>query len=95
MLLPGHRDTAMSALHRLDISTVEIEKDILRPAEEAAQSQSTSTGLRCLVIFEGRHRTRMGLGLLILGMVQLCGTDGILFVRQFQRAKTPFPLLVA
>ena len=96
MLLPGHRDTAMSALYRLDVSTVEIGKDILRPAEEAARSQSASTGLRCLlVIFEGRHRTRTGLGLLILGMVQLCGMDGIHHVRRFQRAKTPFPLFVA
>lgn len=72
MLLPGHRDTAMSALYRVDLSTVEIRKDILRPAEDAARSQSASTDLRCLlviVVFEGRHRTRTGLGLFILGMV--------------------------
>ncbi|KAL9099384.1 MAG: hypothetical protein Q9163_005113 [Psora crenata] len=70
MLLHGHRDTAMSALKRLDVSTVEIEKDILRPAEDAARSQSASTGLRgLLVIFERQHRTRTALGLFILGML--------------------------
>lgn len=84
MLLHGHRDTAMSALKRLDVSTVEIEIDILRPAEDAARSQSASTGFRgLLVIFERQHRTRTALGLFILGMVQLCGIDGILYVRGF------------
>ncbi len=96
MLLHGRRDTAMSALKRLDVSPVEIEKDILRPAEDAARSQSANTGLRgLLTIFERQHRTRTSLGLFILGMVQLCGIDGILYVCRFPRAKTSLPSLVA
>ena len=92
---PWTSDTAMSALHRLDVSTVEIGKDILRPAEEAARSQSASTGLWCLlVIFEGRHRTRTGLGLFILGMVQLCGIDGITMYVVSKELRLLFPCLL-
>ena len=96
MFLHGDRDIAMKACRLLDVSTVEMEKDILRPAEDAARSPSTNTGLRgLLTIFERQHRTRTILGLFILGMVQLCGIDGILYVCRFPRAKITFPPLVA
>ncbi|KAL8746858.1 MAG: hypothetical protein Q9190_001182 [Brigantiaea leucoxantha] len=81
MVLNGRRTDAKAALKSLGLSATEAEEDILRPAEEAAQAPSEFAGLRgLLTIFERQHRTRTSLGLFILGMVQLCGIDGVLYV---------------
>lgn len=81
MVLHGHRDSAIQDLKSLGVSTYEAEKDILGPAEQESRSQPTTLGLRgLLTIFKRLHRQRTILGLFILGMVQLCGIDGVLYV---------------
>lgn len=81
MVIHSHRDSAVQDLKRLNVSTHEAEKDILGPAEQESRSQPTTSGLRgLLTIFKQQHRQRTILGLFILGMVQLCGIDGVLYV---------------
>ena len=81
MVLHGCRDGAIRALKRLDVSTHEAEKDILGPAEQELRSKPTTSGLQgFLIIFNRQHLRRTMLGLFILGMVQLCGIDGVLYV---------------
>ena len=81
MVLHNHREQAIHAVKRLDISTQEAEKDILGPAEQELRSQAPNSGFKgLLTVFERKHIWRTMLGLFILGMVQLCGIDGILYV---------------
>lgn len=81
MVLHNHRDQAIHDLKRLDVSIREAEKDILGPAEQELRSQAPSSGFQgLLTIFKREHLRRTMLGLFILGMVQLCGIDGILYV---------------
>jgi len=78
LLLHDRRDEALRELERLDISSVEAEKDIIRPAE---LSRSTiPTRKTYLSIFNRQYRLRTMLGLFVLGMVQLSGIDGVLYV---------------
>ena len=74
----GRRQEAMYEIARLDISEVEVEKDILRPAESAQSSPPDAKAF--LGIFQRQYRFRTMLGLFVLGMVQLCGIDGVLYV---------------
>ncbi|RDW66928.1 hypothetical protein BP5796_09677 [Coleophoma crateriformis] len=59
--LNNRSEEALRSIHRLDISPVEAEKDILRPRP----------------VKEYRGRTM--LAFFILGMLQLCGIDGVLY----------------
>lgn len=78
LLLHDRRDEALRELERLDISRVEAEKDILNPTE---LSRSTiPTRKTYLSIFNRQYRLRTMLGLFVLGMVQLSGIDGVLYV---------------
>ncbi len=69
----------MRNLERLDFSRTEAEKDFLNASEQAALSKSTMQGF--LLIFRRQYRTRTILGLFVLGMMQLSGVDGVLYVR--------------
>jgi MFS family permease len=73
----GKRTEALHALRRLDFSMAEAEKDVLRPTE---QRPSLSAWRGFLLLFRRGYRARTILALFILGMVQLSGIDGVLYV---------------
>lgn len=75
------RIEALQVVERLGIERVEAEKDILTvpaPLDEAER------GLRGLLMpFKRQYRARTILALFVLGMVQLSGIDGVLYVSWF------------
>ncbi|KAK5009471.1 hypothetical protein LTR28_000912 [Elasticomyces elasticus] len=79
LLLNGKRDAAIRELNRLDFSRVEAEKDLLGPAAEQAIAARLSTMEGFLIMFRRQYRSRTILALFVLGMVQLCGIDGVLY----------------
>ena len=78
LLLRGRRDDALRESERLNLSRVEVEKDILTIASRSQSQPSLWQGLS--VVFYRRYRARTTLGLFILGMIQLCGIDGVIYV---------------
>lgn len=78
LILHGRRTDALKSLERLDFSMAEAEKDILRPQE---QGPSLSGWQGFLLLFRRGYRSRTILALFVLGMVQLSGIDGVLYVR--------------
>ena len=87
LLLHGKRDDALRESERLSLSRVEVEKDILTIATRNSSQPSLWQGLS--VVFYRRYRARTGLGLFILGMIQLCGIDGVLYVSSSRTLKQP------
>lgn len=74
----GKRTKALGAIERLNISQVEAEKDILTVTDNQPLHD---TGIGSfLVIFRHQYRARTVLALFILGMTQLSGIDGVLYV---------------
>ncbi len=82
LLLRGRRDDAMREAERLTLARAEVEKDILSTASQDRSRLSLWQGLSS--VFHRRYRVRTSLGLFILGMIQLCGIDGVLYVSQAQ-----------
>lgn len=84
LLAHGNREKAIRELERLDFSTVEAEKDLLGPAAEqqiSASSRRRPGPIEGLVmIFRKPYRKSTLLALYVLGMVQLSGIDGVLYV---------------
>lgn len=78
LLLHGRRDDALRESERLNLTRAEVEKDILAVASRNQPQQSLWQGLSA--IFHRQYRVRTTLGLFILGMIQLCGIDGVLYV---------------
>jgi MFS family permease len=78
LILHGKRAQALKEIDRLNISHVEAEKDILNVQHENTDTVSTIDGF--LMIFKRNYRARTMLALFVLGMVQLCGIDGVLYV---------------
>lgn len=78
LLLRGRRDDAMQESERLTLSRAEVEKDILSSTTPDKSRLSLWQGL--IAVFRRRYRVRTTLGLFILGMIQLCGIDGVLYV---------------
>ncbi|KAF2786693.1 general substrate transporter [Melanomma pulvis-pyrius CBS 109.77] len=77
LVLHGQRARALKEIDRLNISHVEAEKDILNVQHEHSAEVSTLDGF--LMIFRRNYRARTVLALFVLGMVQLCGIDGVLY----------------
>lgn len=76
----GRREDAMKAIEKLDIPRAEADKDILRvPETQAGFEASSLEGF--LILFRRQYRSRTILALFVLGMVQLSGIDGVLYVR--------------
>ena len=75
LMFRNRRDEALRTCERLGLSRVEIEKDILRPG---GQANTPTKGV--LHIFQKPYRMRTTLALFILGMVQLSGIDGVIYV---------------
>lgn len=78
LLLHHRREEALAALERLDIPQAEAEKDILRPVAPGPHRKLSAGDF--LTIFHKQYRGQTMLGLFILGMIQLCGIDGVLYV---------------
>ena len=74
----GRVDEALREADRLKLSRVEVEKDILTTASQERSGLSLWQGLSA--VFHRQNRARTLLGLFILGMIQLSGIDGVLFV---------------
>jgi MFS family permease len=77
LIVHGRRTEAIKALDRLNFSMVEAEKDILNSNE---QRPSLSAWQGFLLLFRRGYRARTILALFVLGMVQLSGIDGVLYV---------------
>ena len=78
LLQHGRRGEALRAIERLEVSRVEAEKDILSP--QGASQPGLTTSKNLLSIFHRQYRLKTILGLFVLGMVQLSGIDGVLYV---------------
>ena len=78
LLLHGRREQALHEIERLEVSRVEAEKDILT-SQLSARPNSTSWK-SLLLMFQPQYRFKTILGLFVLGMVQLSGIDGVLYV---------------
>ena len=78
LLLHGRRDDALRELERLNLTRAEVEKDILTAAGRNRPRPSLWQGLSA--VFTRQYRARTTLGLFILGMIQLCGIDGVIYV---------------
>lgn len=78
LLLNHRREEAVAALERLDIPQAEAEKDILRPVARGPPRKLSAGDF--MTIFKKQYRGQTMLGLFILGMIQLCGIDGVLYV---------------
>ena len=79
-LIYKHRqEDALRELESLDLSREEFEQVISTTTETLSQSPM-SLGQELLMIFRWQYRRRTTLGLFILGMIQLSGIDGVLYV---------------
>ncbi|KAI8179033.1 hypothetical protein K4K48_000445 [Colletotrichum sp. SAR 10_66] len=79
LLLHGRRADAMRALERLDFSRVEAERDFLSTSQ-SEQKPSLSPWQSFTLLFKRGYRTRTTLAIFILGMIQLSGIDGVVYL---------------
>ena len=89
LLVNGRRHDAMGSIDRLDIPRAEVEKDMSKLTARSEAQLSTWQATRA--IFQKKYRLRTILGLFVLGMVQLSGIDGVLYVS----LKLPISCLMA
>ena len=78
LLVNGRREDAMRSLNRLNVPKEEVEKDLSKLTTRKESKLSTWQATRA--IFQTKYRLRTILGLFVLGMVQLSGIDGVLYV---------------
>ena len=76
----GDQPAALDALRRLDFSMVEAEKNFMSAGAVAEQRVSLTLWQSLAILFRRGYRARTILALFVLGMVQLCGIDGVLYV---------------
>ncbi|KAK5113467.1 hypothetical protein LTR85_010895 [Meristemomyces frigidus] len=79
LMQQGRRDEAIQAVEWLGIQQAEAEKDILCVGSEDMAQESSGMVKTMITIFTRKYRSRTVLALFILGMVQLCGIDGVLY----------------
>lgn len=77
LMLHGKRDEAIKALRQLDFSMDEAESGFLLATE---QRPSMSPWQSFKLLFTRSYRARTILALFVLGMVQLSGIDGVIYV---------------
>lgn len=80
LVLHNRRDEALRSIERLGIMRAEAEKDILRVPDVVVEASKTSVIESLMLIFRRQYRQRTMLSLFVLGMMQLSGIDGILYV---------------
>ncbi|KAK3627677.1 hypothetical protein LTR56_015461 [Elasticomyces elasticus] len=90
-MLPGRHEEALAAVEQLGIQQAEAEKDILHVRGEDFSKMHRSFFHSLRIIWARQYRSRTILALFVLGMVQLCGTDGIMYYvpTLFARAGLP------
>jgi len=74
----GKQLQAVKAFETLGIPMSEVEQSFLR--QPAQENPSMSFGQSFLLLFRRAYRARTILALFLLGMVQLSGIDGVLYV---------------
>ena len=77
----GRQEEARRKIERLGLSREEFEHTI-STSVETANEPPLSAWQELLRIFRRQYRMRTGLGLFILGMIQLSGIDGVLYVSE-------------
>ncbi|KAI0395801.1 general substrate transporter [Xylariaceae sp. FL0594] len=77
LIARNRREAAQANMKRLDFDFEEIQHDLTTVDQEAEPSIPIWRGV--FELFSKKYRYRTTLGLFILGMVQLCGIDGILY----------------
>lgn len=80
----GDQPAALDALRRLDFSMVEAERNFMSSAAVAEQRVSLTPWQSFAILFRRGYRARTTLALFVLGMVQLSGIDGVLYVSTSQ-----------
>ena len=78
LFVNDRREDAMRSLDRLNIARVEVERDMSKLTARSEPTISSWQAIRS--IFQPKYRLRTTLGLFVLGMVQLSGIDGVLYV---------------
>ncbi|KAK3075305.1 hypothetical protein LTR53_001506 [Teratosphaeriaceae sp. CCFEE 6253] len=79
LVLRGRHEDAAAAVERLGIQQAEAEKDVLRVRDEDTAKSNMGFLQSLKIIWARQYRSRTILALFILGMVQLCGIDGIMY----------------
>jgi MFS family permease len=74
----GKRVEALRALKQLNFSMIEAERDFMTPTD---QQSSLSLWQGFTLMFRKGYRAQTILAFFVLGMVQLSGIDGVLYVR--------------
>lgn len=81
LLSRGDQMGALDSLRRLDFSLVEAEREFLSSDGSMAEQRPSLTPWQSFSILFGKaYRARTILALFVLGMVQLSGIDGVLYV---------------
>lgn len=95
LLLHGHREKAIEALKSLDFSAVEAEKDLLGPAAEQQMNTRQPGPVEGLtMLFRKPYRKPALLALYVLGVIQLSGIDGVLYVSLSPTTLPSLPLML-
>lgn len=76
----GDQPAALDALRRLDFSMVEAESSFMSGGVVTEQRISLTPWQSFAILFRRGYRARTILALFVLGMVQLSGIDGVLYV---------------
>ena len=76
----GDQPAALDSLRRLDFSMVEAERTFMSGGTVAEQRVSLTPWQSFALLFRRGYRARTILALFVLGMVQLSGIDGVLYV---------------
>ena len=85
LMLHGRGREANEAVKKLNIPRVEAERDILKVPESGIRLESSPLK-GFVMIFQRKYRSRTVLALFVLGMVQLSGIDGVLYVSRSWRS---------
>ncbi|KAF2150524.1 general substrate transporter [Myriangium duriaei CBS 260.36] len=94
-LLQGDRESAIHLLERLDFSRAEAEKDFLGPAAQRQITAQPGPIQGLVMIFRKPYRSRTTLALVMLGMIQLSGIDGVLYYAPILFSQAGLPVTTA
>ncbi|KAL3418964.1 polyol transporter 2-like protein 1 [Phlyctema vagabunda] len=90
LLANGHRAEALDAIECLEIPRAEAEKDILGPRQQSDISK-LGVAKAFFIIFRQEYRARTMLAFFVLGAIQLCGIDGVLYYAPVLFAQAGLP----
>ena len=79
LIRKGRQEDALREIVRLNLSREEFDQ-VISTTSQTSNESPTSVWRELLIIFRRQYRMRTSLGLFILGMIQLSGIDGVLYV---------------